>query len=255
MGIKISSNAGHSSPPGDPGACGSAQSKPLLNGQTEAMLARNMNSAFLAEGKRRGYDMHNGTQPNGSTANQAGTANKYGAVLAVSHHFDGSTNPAASGTMVLVHPNTTKKNKDMAKELSAAIAKAFGIPDRGAINRANLNFLNSTNMPAVLIEWAFISSPTDMKKVLSIGTTGINAAWDVIAKYYPVANPVVPPEPPKPVVPAPENPKESEEYKALLADYNALVVRYLKKEAEYVAVAKKLDEVAGDLNILLSKIK
>ena len=103
MGIRISSNAGHSSPPyppNDPGAVGSAQSKPLLKGQVEAGLARNMNDAFIAEAKRLGYSMHDGTQHNGSTAEQARTANAFKARLAISWHWNGFSDHRATGVEI-----------------------------------------------------------------------------------------------------------------------------------------------------------
>lgn len=255
MSIKISSCAGHSNPPGDPGAVGSVQSKPLLNGQTEAILARNMNTAFIAEGKKRGYEMHDATQANGSPTAQATAANKFGANLSVTHHFNGSTSPTTSGVMILIHPNTSQANKNLAKDLASGIAKAFGIPNLGVVTRADLGFLNLTNAPAIYFEWAYISSPTDMQKVLPVGMKGILAAWDVIAKYYPIKKPVEPVEPPKPVEPKPVPPKETEEYKALLSDYNALVKRYKEKEMEYNAVENKLHEVGSNLNVLSGQVQ
>ena len=253
--IRISSCAGHSNPPGDPGAVGSAQSKPLLNGQTEAILARNMNAAFIAEGKKRGYSMDDATVATGSPTAQATAANKFGANLAVTHHFNGSTNPATSGVMILVHPNTSQANRDLARDLCVAISKAFGIPNLGVITRADLGFLNLTNAPAIYFEWAFISSPTDMQKVLPAGTKGITAAWDVIAKYYPIAKPAAPVEPPKPVEVLPGNPKDTAEYKALLSEHNALVGRFKEKEMEHDAAQAKLHEVAGELNLLNEKVQ
>jgi len=50
---------------------------------------------------------------------------------------------------------------ELAARISAAIAKAGGLIDRGAHKRTDLAFLNRTNAPAVLVELAFCDSSVD----------------------------------------------------------------------------------------------
>ena len=260
MSIKISSNAGHSNPPGDPGAVGSAQSKPVLGGQTEAMLARNMNKAFIDEGKRRGYDMNDGTRPNGSTAEQANFANGFEARLAVSWHFNSFSDPKATGVEVWIHTNTSAANRALAAAVSAAMAKAWGLTNRGVKTTAAFNFLNRTNMPAMLIECAFISNPDDMRKVLANGMAGVNAAWGEIAKAYPLpkapattpAQPVTPPAP----APAPaKDAKDTPEYKELMMEYTAVVAERERLQAAVNLLAAKNETMVKDLESLLEQYK
>jgi N-acetylmuramoyl-L-alanine amidase len=50
---------------------------------------------------------------------------------------------------------------DLAAEMSAAIANAGSLTDRGGKNRTDLFFLNNTEKPAILIETCFVDSETD----------------------------------------------------------------------------------------------
>lgn len=53
--------------------------------------------------------------------------------------------------------------KDLATKVSAAIAKASGLKDRGAKQRAELYFLRNTNKPAILLEICFVDSKADVE--------------------------------------------------------------------------------------------
>ena len=59
----------------------------------------------------------------------------------------------------------TKKNGITSYQLAAAMQKATvaatGFPNRGLVNRTGLSVLNHTNMPACLIEYGFISNPSE----------------------------------------------------------------------------------------------
>ena len=50
--------------------------------------------------------------------------------------------------------------KDLAATVSAAIAEASGLPNRGA-KQDGLNFLNNTEAPAILVEVVFVDSSAD----------------------------------------------------------------------------------------------
>jgi N-acetylmuramoyl-L-alanine amidase len=51
--------------------------------------------------------------------------------------------------------------EDLAGEVSAAIAEASGLPDRGGKYRGDLAFLNGTEMPALLVEVVFCDAKLD----------------------------------------------------------------------------------------------
>jgi hypothetical protein len=51
--------------------------------------------------------------------------------------------------------------QELSKKVSAAIAKATGLPDRGPKKRTDLHFLNQCAAPAILIEVVFVDSSAD----------------------------------------------------------------------------------------------
>ena len=55
----------------------------------------------------------------------------------------------------------------LAGEMSAAIANAGDFIDRGAKKRTDLFFLNSTEMPAILIETCFVDSIGGCRRAIS----------------------------------------------------------------------------------------
>ncbi|MBA9027502.1 N-acetylmuramoyl-L-alanine amidase [Peribacillus huizhouensis] len=86
--------------------------------------------------------------------------NKQARDLDVSVHFNAaSATDAARGVEVLYYSDGTKA---LAAKVSAAIAKAGGLKDRGAKKRTDLGFLKRTNKPAILIEVCFVDSKADV---------------------------------------------------------------------------------------------
>lgn len=79
--------------------------------------------------------------------------------LDISLHFNADDNPSATGVEVLYYDQV-----GLAKNVSAAIAKAAGLRDRGPKERKDLGVLRGTNAPAILIELAFITNAEDMRK-------------------------------------------------------------------------------------------
>lgn len=77
--------------------------------------------------------------------------------LDISVHFNAfEKNDKPMGTEVLY-----VTQEDLAAKVSAAIATAASLPDRGAKPRDDLFFLQNTNMPAILIEVCFVDSSVD----------------------------------------------------------------------------------------------
>lgn len=91
-----------------------------------------------------------------------------GSVL-VDHHFNASSNPAVSGTEVIVANNANANSKALAKEIVDGTAKILGIPNRGVKNesqtaRGKIGILNLGAGIACLPEVCFFSNPNDMAK-------------------------------------------------------------------------------------------
>lgn len=75
----------------------------------------------------------------------------------VSVHFNAAASASATGVEVLHFGN----RKTLASKMSAAMAKALGLRDRGEKKRADMAFLRGTNRPAILLEVCFVSNRAD----------------------------------------------------------------------------------------------
>lgn len=128
---------------------------------------------------------------------RAQMANSWGADYFVSLHNNAAT-ASATGFETFIHTHTQSKTAGFQSAIHAAIAGKIGIRDRGK-KRANYAVLRETRMPAVLIEYAFISNAGDesilINKVEQLAqwtAQGITAYAGGTVK--PAANPTPPPE-------------------------------------------------------------
>lgn len=97
---------------------------------------------------------------------RAQLANEIGVDIFVSLHNNSFTNPGPNGTEVL-YSTKDPKSKQMAKIIQTNMVRRLGTYDRGEKARPGLVVLNSTNMPAVLVETAFLTNPEDVQKLKS----------------------------------------------------------------------------------------
>lgn len=173
--MRIATNAGHSAKV--PGASGS--------GKKEHVMARQINKKFIAFGKARGVGMTDATSEAGTSSailsHQVSKSNAAKVDVAVSHHLN-----AGGGTGVEVwYYHNSNTGRALAQRVSEALAKHYGIKNRGAkadnTNRhGGLYFLSKTHAPAILIEWGFIDSASDMAKIYADIDGGVNAALDAL---------------------------------------------------------------------------
>ena len=101
-----------------------------------------------------------------SNSSRAKLANDIGADIFVSLHHNSFTSPSANGTEVL-YSTKSPKSKQMAEIIQRNMVSSLGTFNRGTKARPGLVVLNSTQMPAVLVETAFISNPGDIQKLKS----------------------------------------------------------------------------------------
>ncbi len=98
-------------------------------------------------------------------------ANKSMADLFISVHNNAFTDPESTGTSVL-YPGLSNAgeygitSEELAKNIQKPLVKATGLKDRGIVESPEMVVLKKTNMPAVLLECAFVTSYND-QKVLS----------------------------------------------------------------------------------------
>lgn len=87
------------------------------------------------------------------------TANDWPADLFISIHCN-AFNEIANGTETLYHPYSVSGSK-LADCIQKQLVKSMDVVDRGTKSRSNLCVLNATDMPAVLVEMAFIDNEHD----------------------------------------------------------------------------------------------
>ena len=177
-------NAGHSA--AAPGASGS--------GYQEHKVARLVNTEMIRQARERGLIVSDSTsdaQTAAAVVNEAvKLANKSGAQLAISNHFNAG---GGTGTETYYDDMAAESTALLAARVSDAIAKHYGLKDRGAKKDTqsapgSLAFTSNTEMEALLIEWCFIDNAADMAKIMVDISGGVSAVLDAIhgnAPYVP----------------------------------------------------------------------
>lgn len=133
----------------------------FINERAEAVKVVDRVYAILTNSYNgRGYRYHESTAQNQSQnlANIVGYHNSKDRELDVSVHFN-SASASATGTECLYYDA-----KSLSTKMSAAMAKALDLRDRGPKERTELYFLRKTNKPAILLEVCFVSNKDDVAK-------------------------------------------------------------------------------------------
>lgn len=133
----------------------------FINERAEAVKVVDRVYAILTNSYNgRGYRYHESTAQNQSQnlANIVGYHNSKDRELDVSVHFN-SASASATGTECLYYDA-----KSLSAKMSAAMAKALDIRDRGPKERTELYFLRNTTKPAILLEVCFVSNKDDVAK-------------------------------------------------------------------------------------------
>ncbi|MDT2818652.1 N-acetylmuramoyl-L-alanine amidase [Vagococcus lutrae] len=189
----ISSGAGHggvktSGKWRDSGAVG--------NGRLEADVARLINSKLIALTGAKDTTDNAGTTVNDNLYRIARNINSHEDGIALSHHLN-AFNSKATGVEVLYGSNA---QKPLAMKLSAAIAKALGVVDRGAKDGSWLAIAQNTgtNKKVLLIEWCFIDNPNDMAKLDKNMDKAVQAVAEIFGYKSTANKPTAKPAQPKP---------------------------------------------------------
>lgn len=114
----------------------------------------------------RTEDVGLGTGENDDLYTRVQIANTVGATYFVSIHNNSFISEAATGTEILYIESGTPNeygvsSKILAENILGPIVKATGLANRGLKDSPNIYVIKHTNMPAVLIECAFVSNPKD----------------------------------------------------------------------------------------------
>lgn len=158
--LKIFINPGHDMDL-DPGAC--------ANHLREVDVALSIGQQVKNIMESIGYpcwliqsDNLNGETP--EKPNVCALANSSGADIFISIHCNSAANPAAQGTETLIY-HFGGVAETLAQCIQHQIVSSLGTVDRGVKERPDLCVLRKTNMPAVLVETAFISNAEDAARL------------------------------------------------------------------------------------------
>lgn len=149
--LKVFIDPGHGG--SDPGALGNGLNEKDIVLSISKKLGLTLNSKGVSIKYARTTDEYV------SLESRAEQANAWGANLFVSVHTNSATT-VANGTECFTKPTADSKTKQLSASISSAISNKFGIANRGH-KEENWRVLMLSNMPAILIETAFISNSND----------------------------------------------------------------------------------------------
>ena len=172
--IKVFIDAGHGG--SDPGAVGNG----LKEKDIVLSIATKLGALLNGRGISIKYSRTNDTYL--SLEERARLANAWGADLFVSIHANSATS-SVRGTECYTHPTANTATKTLSRNVSRAISSKFGISNRGH-KEANFAVLRLSNMPAILVETAFISNSSDANLLNTRQTDFSIAIANSILSYF-----------------------------------------------------------------------
>lgn len=142
--------------------------------------------------KAQGYDTYLTRSNNTyvSLAERADSANIIKSDIFVSVHLNGFVSPAVSGTETLYNSSAQSSGAALADLIQKNLINGLNRANRGIKDRPDLYVLNSTNMPAVLIEVLFMSNPEDLNVICGESARQVSAESiaRAINEYFGFAN-------------------------------------------------------------------
>ena len=138
----------------DPGACANGLKEKLITLPVCNLIKEELERHGIVVKFTRTTDVYKGL------SERAAYANSVGASLFVSNHCNSASATSARGTECYSYPTAGIATTRLSANVSARLASTLGIPNRGA-KQANFAVLRLTNMPAILVENAFISNSSD----------------------------------------------------------------------------------------------
>ena len=180
-GLKVFIDPGHGG--SDPGASGNGLQEKNIVLSIAKKLGVILNSYGISVKYSRETDTFVDLE------SRAQQANSWGANLFVSIHANSSTASSASGTECYTKPAADSKTKQLSANVAKSISSKLGIPNRGHKEEV-WRVLMSSNMPAILVETAFISNSSDANLLKNRQDDFANVIFNEIYKYlgYPVTN-------------------------------------------------------------------
>ena len=162
MPIRIYIDQGHNPYGFNAGAEGFGLREQDITYLVGAYLANilNADSRFTAITSRTSPDEILGYDTNSSLRTRTEQANQWGADYFLSIHTNANVNPAINGTEAYVYAVNTP-SYELAVNIVNEIVRRLGTKNNGIYASPSLYVLRRTNMPAVLIELAYLSNEGD----------------------------------------------------------------------------------------------
>jgi hypothetical protein len=94
----------------------------------------------------------------------ANKANQLNVQLAIEVHHNAAASHAGFGCEMLIHPDTSEKNRKLGRRIAALLHQQLGLNVRhgdGLLSDGSLGFLRMTNMPAMIPEISFVDNDID----------------------------------------------------------------------------------------------
>ena len=184
MAIKVYIDQGHNPVNPNAGAEGNGLREQNLVyeiGRELASLLR-ANGNFEVRLSRPTPQTQLGNSTSSSLKIRANEANSWGADYFISLHTNASTSPAANGSEALVY-SSPSRSASLAEDILEGLNEATGLRNRGVKVRSGLYVLRKTQMPAVLVELAFISNPEEAALMRDRPELFARGIYDGIVEY------------------------------------------------------------------------
>lgn len=181
--MRIFIDAGHNDKNVDTGAVGNG----LREQDVTLDIAQLLGKKLAAVGVDVKQSRHNksdviGVTLNDSLAKRAKMANNLKADLFISIHCNAHANTTAKGTEVYACSENSK-GYPLAKKVCDSICKTLGTTNRGA-KTASYTVLKKTNMPAILVETAFITNASDATLLKNRKEDFAAAICEAVCEHY-----------------------------------------------------------------------
>ena len=183
--IKIYIDQGHNPEGVNAGAEGNGLREQDINYDVGIYLAELLreNGNFDVKLSRPTPETSLGTSNATSLQARVNDANSWGADYFISIHSNASENPDANGTEVYVY-STTSAAYPLAQDIQEQIVDRLGTRDLGVKENPSLYVLRRTNMPALLVELAFITNTQDAELLRDDRYLFAYAIYQGILNYF-----------------------------------------------------------------------
>ncbi len=185
MAIKIFIDQGHNPQGVNAGAEGFGLREQDITYNVGMYLANFLreDSRFEVRTSRTSPDQVLGTSNSTSLAARVNAANDWPANYFISIHVNANTNPDVNGSEVYVYQEYTQSYY-FGEHILNAIVNQLGTKNNGVRVRPSLYVLRKTNMPAVLVELAYITNSSDAEKLRNNQYQFALAIYSGILSYF-----------------------------------------------------------------------